>query len=90
MILIFLINGEDVPVETDELEFLYKARNKALADSHNTGRPAEEWEIRNEKGELLDPNTRVSFGNDLKNGSKLFLTLEVGFGGSTENDSNRK
>jgi len=83
IILIFIVNGEDVPVEANETSPIDTAKDKALAVSHNTGRPPNEWEIRNERGALLDPNTPVS-DLDLINGSHLFLTLQVGFGGEKE------
>jgi hypothetical protein len=84
VILIFIINGEDVPVEMSMEDILARARNKALGDSHNTGQPPDEWEIRNEKGHFLDSQSTIG-SHALKNGSKLFLTLKVGLGGFLSN-----
>jgi len=80
IILIFIVNGEDVAVENSPEDSLDSARDKALTSSHNTGRPLNEWEIRNEKGELLNPKDLISTIG-ATNGDKFFLTLEVGFGG---------
>lgn len=79
--LVFVVNGEDVDLDKLNVhEPLHAARNKALAESHNTGRSPDEWEIRTEAGVLLDPNSKIeSLG--LKPGTKLFLSLGVGAGG---------
>jgi hypothetical protein len=79
--LVFVVNGEDVDMPKLNIhEPLHAARNKALADSGNTGRPPAEWEIRTEAGVLLNPDAKLeSLG--LKPGTRLFLTLAVGAGG---------
>lgn len=79
--LVFIANGEDVPVYVGLKESLGTGREKALMVSHNTGRPSEEWEIRDERGVLLptEPDSG-SFG--FVDGQRLFLTLRVGFGGA--------
>jgi len=82
LILIFIINGEGVPVSCNTDDYIGTARNLALSESHNTGRPPNEWEIRNEKGYLLDPELTID-DHGLKNGDKLFLTLQVGVGGDS-------
>ncbi len=79
--LIFIVNGVDVPVEANIHEPLKVARNKALTDSNNTGRPMDEWEIHNDAGQALDPDTKiVDLG--LADGARLFLNLKVGAGGA--------
>lgn len=80
MIVIFVINGEDVPIEADDSNTLENIRNQVLVSSHNTGRSPEDWVIRNEKGELLEPASLITDAS-IKNGSKLFLTLKIGLGG---------
>jgi hypothetical protein len=78
--LIFIVNGEDVPVFVGETERMETGRDKALAKSHNTGRPATEWEIRDERGVMLPSEPKIgSFG--FMDGTRLFLTLKVGVGG---------
>ena len=79
--IIFIVNGEDVSIKASSRTLLRTARNKALADSHNTGRPPEGWEIRDERGILLLPDQKIkSFG--FSDRVRLFLTLKVGIGGS--------
>lgn len=78
--LIFIVNGVDVRLEANLNEPLKAARNKALADSNNTGRPMDEWEIHNAAGQPLDPDKKVG-DLDLTDGTRLFLNLKVGAGG---------
>lgn len=78
--LIFIVNGVDVPVKTNIHEPLKAARNKALADSNNTGRPMDEWEIHNAAGQPLDPDNKIA-ELGLTDGTRLFLNLKVGAGG---------
>lgn len=86
MHIIFIVNGENVPVEADINSPLAEARNKALAASYNTGRPPDEWGIRDERGVLLSPDAKVeSYG--FKEAVRLFLTLGTGAGGYTQIDS---
>jgi hypothetical protein len=81
--ILFIVNGEDVLVEVDPSEPLSAARDQALKKSRNTGRPPEEWTTRNERGEPLDPTVKIeTFGFPLK--VRLFLSLQVGFGGSAD------
>ncbi len=79
--LIFIVNGVDVRVEANVNSPLKEARNKALADSNNTGRPMDEWEIHNAAGQLLDPNKKIEELVGLTDGTRLFLNLRVGAGG---------
>jgi hypothetical protein len=79
--IVFIVNGQDVPLEVNPHEPLHAARNQALAKSHNTGRPPDEWEIRDERGNLLDPGARIESFN-FGSGVRLFLTLRVGAGGA--------
>lgn len=85
MILMFIVNGEDVPVEVNPNQPLHVARSKALAQSHNTGRPHDEWEVRDITGSLIvdlsRPIESYGFGPD----TRLFLTLRVGAGGGIAN-----
>jgi len=78
--LVFVINGEDVPVETSVHAPLLVAVEHALKESDNTGRPATEWEVRDSRGVLLEMSRKVGdFG--FKPGDRLFLSLRVGAGG---------
>jgi hypothetical protein len=78
--LIFIINGQDVPIETNVNSPLKHAVEQALKASGNTGRPLEEWETRDAAGVLLETERKVK-DLDLRDGSRLFLSLRVGAGG---------
>jgi len=78
--LVFIINGVDYPVDVNVEAPLAVAVERALAESGNTGRPPDEWEVRNAAGVLLD-KARTIEDLGLKNGARLFLSLRVGAGG---------
>ena len=78
--LIFIINGQDFAIEANANAPLIEAVQRALAVSGNTGRPADEWEVRDIKGVLLAKN-RTPKELHLDNGTRLFLSLQVGAGG---------
>ena len=82
--LIFIVNGVDVLVEANINEPLKVARNQALKDSNNTGRPVDEWEVHNDEGEALDPTKKIEELEELGlvDGARLFLNLKVGAGGA--------
>ena len=78
--LIFIVNGEDVPVAISILAPLAAARQQALCLSHNTGRLFDEWEIRDERGAWLDPKPTIN-NYGFEPNTRFFLTLPVGGGG---------
>jgi hypothetical protein len=79
--LIFIVNGVDVLVDANVNQPLKVARDKALKDSNNTGRPVDEWEVHNDEGEALESTKKVG-ALGLGDGARLFLNLKVGAGGS--------
>jgi len=79
--LIFIVNGVDVLVEANINEPIKVARNQALKDSNNTGRPVDEWEVHNDEGVALDPTKKIE-ELVLVDGARLFLNLKVGAGGA--------
>lgn len=79
--LIFIVNGVDVSIDANIHEPLKVARNKALTDSNNTGRPMDEWEVHNVEGQPLDPDKKIE-ELGLADGARLFLNLKVGAGGA--------
>ena len=81
ILIIFIVNGVDVPVEVNLNAPIKTGRNKALALSNNTGRPPEEWEIHNDAGQPLDPEAKAG-ELGLKERDRLFLNLKVGAGGA--------
>lgn len=78
--ILFIVNGEDVWVQIEKQATLAEARDKALVESRNSGRPLEDWEIREESGVLLQPARVIEYLNFVP-GVRLFLTLRVGVGG---------
>jgi hypothetical protein len=78
--ILFIVNGEDVPIRIEKKAPLAEARNKALSVSKNTGRPLEDWEVREESGAWLEPSCPIEDFNFVS-GVRLFLTLRVGAGG---------
>jgi hypothetical protein len=78
--LLFIINGVETEVEANVHEPLKAARNKALAQSSNTGRPVDDWQVTTEKGDLLDPEKTIQ-ELGLQGGERLLLRLAVGAGG---------
>ena len=82
--LIFIINGQSFPVEASRDAPLLEAVRRALTESGNTARPAEEWEVRDIQGVLL-PKNRTPEELKLHDGTRLFLSLQVGAGGVDKN-----
>lgn len=81
--LAFVVNGEEVTVETSALSPLGECVKDALLASKNEARPVSDWELRHESGIAIPPETHklpvhsFSFEDDVC----LFLTLRVGVGG---------
>ncbi len=81
--LIFIINGQDFSIETNVNAPLTSPVQRALAESGNTGRPANEWELRDSNGALIEQHGTPKELN-LKTGTRLFLSLRVGAGGNCD------
>ncbi len=81
LLLIFVVNGEEVSLEIPPEQPLHAAVQQALAKSKNTGRPAEEWELRYETGQIIADISKPVSEYGFKPGTHLFLTLRVGAGG---------
>ena len=77
--LIFIINGQDTSIEANIEALLAVAVEHALKTSGNS-RNAEEWEVRDAKGVLLEKSRKIK-DLGLKDGARLFLSLRVGAGG---------
>jgi Protein of Unknown function (DUF2604) len=82
--LVFIINGQDFPLHADPRSPLAIAVQRVLSESGNTGRPPEEWEVRDAGGVLLETN-RTPDELKLRNGARLFVSLKVGAGGIGKN-----
>ncbi|MCA6116896.1 DUF2604 domain-containing protein [Bradyrhizobium sp. WSM 1738] len=75
-----VVNGQPVVIKAVEQQPLHVARQKALEETKNLGQPSENWEIKNEAGELLDPDKKLGeFGFGKK--VTLFLSLKAGVAG---------
>jgi len=83
--IVFIVNGEpiEVPISDDAVSFSW-LRRLALRKSWNIGRPATDWELRDERGTLLDPETTVADFAPWFAGPRwprMFLTIQIGAGG---------
>lgn len=78
--IIFIINGQDYPIESNVNAPLMEAVQRALAESENKGREHDQWEVRDASGVLLEKN-RTPKDLGLSEGVRLFLSLRVGAGG---------
>jgi len=56
---VFIIGGDDTLVRVSTDESLRAAKERALIDTRNTGRPPDEWEVRDSGGVLLDQDLDV-------------------------------
>jgi hypothetical protein len=74
----FILNGEDHDVTVRDSTPLYMARNVALEETGNYGRPSNEWDIYTERGDRLSPLLRA---DTYASGVRLFLSLQAGAGG---------
>lgn len=79
--LVIVVNGQPTPLSASPNQPLHSLIARALAGSGNAGQPPENWELRDEPGNLLDSSAKIgSFG--FAPGTKLFLNLKAGVGGS--------
>lgn len=85
MIAIFIINGEDVQTEVHWTEPFSVTIQDALTKSHNTGRPATDWELRDLDGGLIE-TSEIPKDYGVEPGSRFFLTLRIGAGGALDED----
>lgn len=82
MKLIFVVNGEEVPLDVPLSLPLQTAIHHVLAVSKNSARPSEDWELRDERGKLISgaethPAGEYGF---LQDGSHLYYPAgEYGF-----------
>lgn len=76
----FVVNGTDVVVGGEDDQPLLLFAEKALDKSGNLNRPLTEWEMREERGALVDQRLTPARYN-FKMNEPLFLTVRTGFGG---------
>lgn len=76
----FVVSGQAVPYTTPPSKPLRAAVHQILAETKNTGQPIENWVLTLDGKEL---NLDQTFAEaSVKNGSKLFLNIRSGRGGS--------
>ena len=75
-----IVNGTLTVVEARNDTKLSEVIVKALNQTGNHGQPPENWELRDEAGNVLDPQLTVEHYH-LHSGAKLFLNLKAGVGG---------
>lgn len=78
--LTIVVNGEPVSVEANLNAPLNTVITKALAESGNVGQPPENWELKDEAGNVLDASKKIG-DLGLASGVKLFLSLKAGAAG---------
>jgi len=75
-----VVNGNPTEVTANVNAPVHTVIPEALRETDNTGQPPENWELRDEPGNLLDPLRKIEeFG--FAPGTKLFLSLKAGIGG---------
>lgn len=79
--ILFIVNGEEVPARVGATT-LREAVDGALVDSFNTGRPAEDWELRYDNGSLVGDLSHPIDSYRFRPHVCLYLTLRLGVGGN--------
>jgi hypothetical protein len=75
--LTFVIMGEEYTLDADENLGVWLPRAIALYATRNTGRPPDDFQIRDDAGYLIHPNTYV---RNLPEG-RIWLSPAIGWGG---------
>jgi hypothetical protein len=80
IVLVFIVNTTPTKVKVVVDEPLKVAAKRALEQTHNTGRPLDDYELKL-GDKVLDMNKSAK-DYHLKEGTELFLSLKAGTGGS--------
>lgn len=75
-----VVNGQPTSVEANVNAPVHTVIPEALRETGNTGQPQENWELRDEAGQVLDLKRKIEDFN-FSGGVKLFLSLKAGIGG---------
>jgi len=78
--LTIVVGGTKTEVERNDNAPLGSVVGVALAQTHNTGQPAENWELKDQAGNVLDLKKKIGEYNFPSN-VVLFLSLKAGIGG---------
>ena len=82
----FIILGETIQGKYNPNMKLHGAVQKVLADTGNTGQPFSKWLIKTEDGTALSMDNSFKEEN-IASGSKLYLSLQAGKGGTINNST---
>lgn len=78
--LTIVVNGQPTTVDANRNAPLRTVIPQALSQTGNVGQPPENWELRDQAGNLLDVEAKIgSFG--FADGTRLYLNLKAGIGG---------
>jgi len=80
VLILVRILGEDVILRCSSPRTWGEVRTEALIKSRNLARPAEDFEIRNERGQRLESYHEACASAP---GGKIFLSLKVGSGAAS-------
>lgn len=78
-----VVNGTRTEVTAEGSDALVSVRDKALQQTNNVGRPAEDWELKTEGGDVLDLATLVR-DSGFTSETVLFLSLKAGVAGEMQ------
>lgn len=79
--IIIVVNGQPVTEKASEDEEVGEVVERVLKESGNSGQPLDNWELRDESGQVIDFGRKFrELG--IKEGAKLFLNLKAGVGGT--------
>ncbi len=76
-----VVNGTPAVIDANPEAPLRTVIPRALEETHNTGQPPENWELRDTSGSLLDLDQKIEafkFPPDVRS----FLNLKAGVGGA--------
>jgi hypothetical protein len=80
--ILVVVNGQQAPIGANANSPLRSIVGKALQDTGNTGQGAENWELRDGNGTLLDLDAKIA-SFDFGPAVRLFLNLRAGIGGAS-------
>ena len=75
-----VVNGTEALVQANVNEPLHVVAQRALNETHNSGRPLAEWELKDGSGRVLDLNAQVS-SFQFAESTTLYLQPTVGVNG---------
>ena len=79
--IVIVVNGQPVREKAGADEQVDEVVARALKESGNSGQPLDNWELRDESGQVIDFGRKFrELG--IKEGAKLFLNLKAGVGGT--------